>query len=268
MKLSEGKVVLERPHAAVRVLLFHHAGGSAMSLLPLARSLPEDCEPVLFELGGRGTRVTEGFAQDFDEAVGFLKPSVAQLIDRPVVFLGHSLGALIAHSLACGLDEPQRDLLRAVVVSSIHSPRDAAAEATRPARPFVVRTRDDIRGELEERGGCPPEVFEDDELVEHAITLLGHDLHLYDTYQAPPRSLGDVPLHVWYGRDDRFLDGDAMARWSGDDVRTFRGGHFYLLQQKEPQRALDELLQEVIGSSPVRRGNGVMAGLAGRIRPF
>ncbi|SFR28724.1 Surfactin synthase thioesterase subunit [Lentzea waywayandensis] len=247
MRFNGSHIVVERPGAEVRLLMFHHAGGSAMSYLPLARALPQECEPVLFELSGRGMRPEVAPPGDFRAALDDLLPAVVSVVDRPVVVFGHSLGALLAHSLVSSLPAEQRKLVRAVVVSAFTSPTDALAEAD----PLVVRSRAQLLAELESRGGCPPELFEDDELREHAITLLGHDLHLADTYVVAPPWDGDVDYHVWYGRQDEHLDVDAVERWEASTprppvVRGFRGGHFYLDGGQEAKTALSRVVRSAL----------------------
>nr|AKA59442.1 thioesterase [uncultured bacterium AR_412] len=243
MRIGDGHVVLERPDATLRVLVFHHAGGSAMSYVPLAQRLPDGCEPFLFDLPGRGIRASEPPAADFDTAIDQLLPVVAAAADRPTVLVGHSLGALLAHSFAARLP-PSR--VKAVVVSAFPSPEDTALAASHPAEPFQVRTRSQLLSELRDRGGCPPEVFDDPELLDLTITLMGHDLHLADTYR-PPQAGNHADYHVWYGRDDEHVTLEELNRWASAtsgplDVREFRGGHFYLLQGEQAGNALRELV--------------------------
>ena len=250
MKALGSHLMVERPGAAVRVLFFHHAGGSAMSCLPLARELPANCEPLLFELPGRGMRHAEPPAADYAAAVATLAPAVAEAIDRPTVLFGHSLGAIMAHGVLCALPPERQALVRAVVVSAFTAPHRAAGAATHPEKPFVVRSREDLFGELVGRGGCAPELFAEPDLVAIAVDLLGADLHLADTYVEPPSPVADIDYHVWHGRDDAYVTEDGLADWRLSTprppaVRDFRGGHFYLDQTAEAKVALRELLESL-----------------------
>jgi surfactin synthase thioesterase subunit len=241
MKFNDTHLVVERPDATLRLLMFHHAGGSAMSYLPIAQTLPPECEPVLFELPGRNMRPNSPPPPNFSAALEDLLPAVTAAVDRPTVVFGHSLGALLANSLVSHLPEP--GLVRTVVVSAFPSPTDALAEAD----PSIHRSRAQLLEELRTRGGCPPELFDDADLLEQAITLLGHDLHLADTYVAAPPLHGDVDYHVWYGRQDQYLSVAALERWERSTprppvLRGFRGGHFYL-ESPEVMTALRRLLR-------------------------
>lgn len=91
-----------RPHedALVRVLLFHHAGGSAAAYHKWHRSFPEWADLVLVELPGRGRRYQEPVLTDFGETVRELSSAIQLDVAPPFAFIGHSLGALLSFELA------------------------------------------------------------------------------------------------------------------------------------------------------------------------
>lgn len=247
MRFERSHLALDRSPAETRALFFHHACGSAMSYLPIAQALPQTCEPALFELGGRGMRDAEPYAADFQSAVRGLMPAVVALADRPLVLFGHSLGGLLAHSLLNLLPERARSQVKALVVSASQAPDEAAANASHPPSPFQVRTRKQLIGQLRGRGGCPPDMLEDRDFVEQALTVFGQDLHLADTYTPPDGAATDVPYHIWYGSDDPYLTTAQAERWTGcvptvTEVRGFPGGHFYLLNHDRATAALSRLV--------------------------
>ncbi|MEU8433255.1 alpha/beta fold hydrolase [Streptomyces sp. NPDC029216] len=234
-------------NAPVRFLAFHHAGGSAASFLPLTHKLQTPCESILFELAGRQPGEEEIRSANFKEALARLIPDVVAAVDRPVVIMGHSLGSLFAHAVVQALDTEQRALIRKVVVSSSRSARATADSARMPSEPFTVRTRAQLLDALHDFGGCPPEMFEDEEFLEYAVGLMGHDLHLADTFGEPGPPTG-VPLEVWYGTQDATLVEAELRSWSRSSTepvrfRTFPGGHFYVYERPEPVRALSELIE-------------------------
>ncbi|MGP3999339.1 thioesterase II family protein [Streptomyces sp. 8N706] len=241
---------LEKPDATTRLLAFHHAGGSALSFLPLARSLPADCEPCLFELSGRQGSGNAYHAADFTEACERFLPDVRELVDRPTVFIGHSLGALFAHNLACALPEEQRSWVRTVIVSASRSPAATAAAARMPQAPFTVRTHETLLEDLRLFGGVSDELLEDPDFREVAVTLLGYDLHLADTYVEPRQPAQGVPYQVWYGTEDDSLPERDRTSWDAGCARPpvhrgFGGGHFYLYERPEPTGALVEVVEGV-----------------------
>ncbi|TCO59531.1 thioesterase II family protein [Actinocrispum wychmicini] len=249
MKLADGYVLVERPNATLRVAVLHHAGGSALSYLPLAQRLPVSCEPCLLDLPGRGSLDTLPPAPDFATAIEQTLPTMTAIVDRPTVVVGHSLGALVAHSLVASLPTPQRTQVKAVVVSAFQSPQDAAQAATHPGSPFQVRTRESVLGDLRELGGTPAEIFDDPEWLAETITLFGLDLHLVDTYHPPPAPV-DADYHVWFGHDDSRLATEKLAGWAAATTkpvvtREFRGGHFYLTEVEQAANALAGLVSRL-----------------------
>jgi len=89
--------------ASHRLILLHHAGGSAAVFNSLVKALPEWIEPIPMELPGRGRRWRAPLLTDVDEAVADLAEGVAGLTGGFAV-LGHSLGAYLGLALAARLE--------------------------------------------------------------------------------------------------------------------------------------------------------------------
>ncbi|MFF3499870.1 thioesterase II family protein [Streptomyces sp. NPDC003247] len=234
-------------NAPVRLLAFHHGGGSALSFLPLTRSLPGLCETFVFELTGRSGDADGAPAADYAEACARFAADAVDIVDRPVVVIGHSLGALFAHNVAALLPDDRRHLVHTVIVSASRSAASTAETAPMPDEPFVVRSRASLLGDLHAFGGVQPELLQDPDFVDATITLMGYDLHLADTYTLPRPGPTDVPHQVWYGTDDATLPEEERSRWDESCVvppvhRGFPGGHFYLYERPEPGAALGELV--------------------------
>lgn len=241
-------------NAPVRLLAFHHGGGSALSFLSIARDLPATCESFLFELTGRTGVIGESPAADFSEAYARFAADAEEIVDRPVLVIGHSLGALFAHNVACLLPEEQRRLVHTVIVSASRSAATTAGTAPMPESPFVVRSPESLLDELRTFGGVQPELLNDADFVDTAVTLLGHDLHLADTYTLPQPGPTDVPHQVWYGTDDATLQEEERVRWDESLLtppvhRGFPGDHFYLYTRPEPGAALGELVTEAASAA-------------------
>jgi surfactin synthase thioesterase subunit len=234
---TTGSLVLNAGRDATTALfMLHHAGGSASAMLPLARQLPSTVEVRMFELAGRGARYKQQPAATFALARDDLLDKVRRALDRPTVLLGHSLGGLLADSIARLLPAARRDLVRKVVVSACPSPRTAVTPQPRPAR----RSEQCLRYELVRHGGAPPELLESPELLDHAVTILGNDMLLVDSAAGEPLP-PPAPLdyEIWMGRGDPTIDPGEAERWSRvlarpPVIRTFDGGHFYLFDESGP----------------------------------
>lgn len=257
-KKSESYLRVGEEDAPVRLLAFHHGGGSALSFLPLARKLPSTCEAFLFELSGRSGEADQRPAANFSAACARFAADAVELVDRPTIVVGHSLGALFAHHVACLLPAEQRELVHAVIVSASRPAVSIAETASMPDRPFVVRSEKSLLDDLRTFGGVQPELLDDPEFVEIAVALLGHDLHLADTYTPLPGGPTALPHQVWYGTDDATLSPRERARWDESCAtppvhRGFPGGHFYLYERPEPEIALGELVAAAEPSSASSR---------------
>lgn len=251
MRTGAKYMPIGRADAPVRLLIFHYAGGSALSLAPLAQAMPASCASYLVELPGRGLREHEDFAPDFAVALADLTPVVAGLVDRPAVLFGHSLGGLVAHGILGRLPLGQQALVTDLVLSAARPPAALASQGGCP----VQRSRGDVLRMLLDFGGCPPALFEDTELLGRAVHLLDRDLRLIDTYQPGPRPAATVTTHIWRGMDDRQLTAADMRSWRqdvGGEVREqeFRGGHFFPSQDGAVAEGLRDL---VLGASAGRR---------------
>ncbi|MEW2117015.1 alpha/beta fold hydrolase [Streptomyces sp. NPDC005474] len=245
--------------SGVRLIAFHHAAGSAASLLPVAKAMPDDCEAYLFELEGRfGDGPDEhepASVSDFQAAADRFRKDFIPLLDRPTLIVGHSLGALFAHNLLASLPAERLSHVLAFVASACKGPAAVAAASIMPPAPFTHRTRQMVMNDLRKFGGMPDEIFSDPELVEIAVTLLGRDLHLADTYALPDAPPVNAPYLVWYGADDATLSEADLTSWADAsalpaEYRRFPGGHFFLFQQREPIAQLRKILRTTAVPSP------------------
>lgn len=239
----DGHLTHGSTNSPLRMLLFHYAGGSAASMLPVARGAVPGAGSVMLQLNQRGHG-------SFTEAVEQLTPLFMDWVDRPTLVLGHSMGALLAHALVTRLPADRARHVRDVILSASRSPTTTARLATHPPGPFKHRSEQELIAQLRSYRGCPPELFDDGDLLDAAINMLGRDLHLIDTYQDPGRPSGHgETYHVWLGRDDEGLTPHESVLWSASvptppRVRVFEGGHFFLLRDRAAVLAVRELVDK------------------------
>ncbi|NUP15600.1 MAG: thioesterase [Streptomyces sp.] len=245
VEMEDGYVAVRSgADARLRVLFFPHAGGSAISLLPLASELPQGTESLLFDRPGRGVRDGEPRLSTFEEARRDLTSRVEPLLDRPTILFGHSLGGLLGDAVVRSLSPERRDRIRKVIVSSAPSPRRAAAVAATLPSPPGRRSRADLLAHLTDYGGTPAEVFSAPELLESVIEAFGDDMLLMDSYgQDPACPVPETDYELWTGREDASTALDELQAWAEAverplRERVFPGGHFYLTEQAEARATL------------------------------
>lgn len=256
---ENGFVVLdEKPDASVRLLCFHHAGGSALSLMPVVRDIKGDVEVCLFELPGRGMLQEEEHLSNFEEARDYLLERVNECIDRPCVIFGHSLGGLLAYSVAASLDEEKVKYLKRVVISASRSPHTVSEHAQHPKEPFILRSFQSVKDDMMRLGGMPLELLEDEELLNNAVETTGRDFHMLDTFRENEKCVLEMPIELWLGNTDEAVDLSEVSKWKkvtggGFEDIVYSGGHFYLFESNEPSDRLRTLLElEVENESRVK----------------
>jgi surfactin synthase thioesterase subunit len=224
------------PH---RLICFPHAGASAGNFLAWQPQFGDGAELWALELPGHGRRAGEPLALDIDRLVDDIAEAVRPLLDRPCIFLGHSLGALIAFELIRRLRDPRIERL---VVSACRAPRHL------PSPRVKALAEQDEAGFLEGvRGfsGLPEQVLADEDLLAYFLPIVRADFDLVARYRYRPAPPLDLTIAAINGADDAHVPDDKLAAWQDETTRpllrqTFAGGHFYLFEM--PAIALADIL--------------------------
>jgi medium-chain acyl-[acyl-carrier-protein] hydrolase len=236
----------------VRILAFVHAGGSASAYASWPRQLGGGFELVGVELPGHGSRVMEEPLADVHEmARAVVKELAAQRAGLPpMVFYGHSLGALVAYETARLLaDDPAR-APRHLFVSAArapHLPRETTDIAHLPEDEFLVAVQ-------QRYGGLPAAVLQEPELLELILPALRADFAAFEGYRYFVGTPLACPITAFVGTRDPLVKEAAVAEWSHHTTgpflhHTVPGDHFFLAESRD----------QVLGilSSSVRGGVGL-----------
>lgn len=223
---------------AVRLVLLHHAGSSAMVYYPLVRLLPDDWEVLLLDLPGRGSRHGERLTRSMSRVVdGVLADLTGHLTGRYALF-GHSMGAIVASEVARRLSGQGRPPVW-VGVSGRSAP------ATPVPGPAALTTLDDtsLLATLVGLGGLPARIGDVPEFREQFLRVARADLEAVASYRPPAgRRPLPCPLTVFGGIDDPFAPVGSLAAWQEETSEPLRqclfpGGHFYFLDAAFPTLA-------------------------------
>jgi len=214
--------------APVRLFCFAHAGGGAAFFHPWRERLRPLAEVCPVVLPGHESRYRETPIRAMEALLDPLCEALWRHADRPVAFLGHSLGAAVAYEAArrfAAAGNPGPVCLLVSGRRAPHLPARRPPLAALPREAFIAA----VRG-LE---GTPREVMEQRELLELFLPALRADFHLNDAWVPLPGPPLACPVAALGGDADPEADPAEVEEWryvtrGPFRCRIFPGGHFYL----------------------------------------
>ncbi|MFF0752615.1 thioesterase II family protein [Streptomyces sp. NPDC004267] len=249
-----------RPDAVAVLYCFPHAGGLPGEYVRWSDELPE-AEVRGVHLPGRTTRRAEPpFTRMADlvdalvSAVDFADPDGTGRAERPFVFFGHSLGALVAFEVARELRARGRRLPERLIVSSCPAPPLPPV-----ARPVHGMSDDELLDAIERGTGEPmAHLREDADLREHALASFRADYTLLERYAPAPAEPLDRPVTVLAGSEEphaAWHEGWAAHTSATTAQRVAAGGHFYFRAGQGRDDLLRVLRESLQISTPTTRGD-------------
>jgi surfactin synthase thioesterase subunit len=216
------------PAAALRLFCFHYAGGSAQVFHGWPGHLPPSVEMATIQLPGRGQRLDEPHIRRLAPLSRIVAQELLPYLDKPFVFFGHSLGALLCFETARSLRHGNLRQPAHLFVSAIEAPHRRGQEEPLSGLPKWVLVK-----KLREFNGTPAEALQNDELLDLMLPTLRADFELYETYEYHPESPLECPMTIYGGLEDHEVEAERLAAWSemtvgACEIRMFPGGHFYI----------------------------------------
>jgi len=180
-------------------------------------------------LPARDSRVKEKPLRSVFEAVAPLAAAIFEMLDRPYVLYGHSLGAILALETArelrrMGAREPEQ-----LIVSASPAPQ---LPWNHP--PMRHLHRDAFLEEIQERyGEIARPILNDRELLDLLLPGLRADVEMLETYRYSPEDPLDCPVTAYAGVLDQTVTRTSLEAWreqtrSGFQLHMVSGDHFCL----------------------------------------
>ncbi|MCQ1061098.1 alpha/beta fold hydrolase [Photobacterium sp. ZSDE20] len=210
-----------------RLICFPFSGGGANIYRQWPAHLSQ-AEVWALKLPGREVRFSEPVITDLELLVETLAPIVKALMDKPCVFFGHSMGALIAFELARYMEKQYGCTPELLIVSGFRSPERKSKKRQLHALP-----ESELVSELREYGGTVPQILEHRETMLLLLPMLRGDFKIHETHYFDPSQSVSCPIRALYGRADDVADRDDIEGWQkytqgAFAITAFDGEHFFL----------------------------------------
>ncbi|MDH6125723.1 alpha/beta fold hydrolase [Kitasatospora sp. GP82] len=238
---------LRRFHPAVdspvRLICFPHAGGSATFYHPVSARFSPAVDVLALQYPGRQDRRREPCVEDIGTLADLITDELLALDEKPTVFFGHSMGAVLAFETAWRLEQKGQHAPRSVIASGRRAPSTTRTE--------TVHNRDDdgILAELRLLNGTNPQLLGDEEIVRMAMPAIRGDYRAIEKYGCAADRRLRCPITALTGDADPRTSLAEAQSWSlhtegAFRLKVFPGGHFFLA---EHQTAVNEEISRELG---------------------
>ena len=231
------------PKAKLRLFCFPYAGGNASTFHSWAHKLPDEIEVCGVQLPGRGERIRQQAYTHISTLLPALIEGIQPSLDKPFVFFGHSMGALLSFELSRRLRELGAPLPLQMFLSG-----RAAPQLPDPEPPKHLLPEDEFISELSRLNGTPRQILEHRDLMQLVIPLLRADFAVCETYVYVDQPPFDCPFSVMGGVQDTQVTRDRLEAWRKQttgpfSLRMFPGDHFFLTTSE--RLVLESLYRDV-----------------------
>jgi len=159
---------------------------------------------------------------------GILAQELSPYLDRPFVFFGHSLGALLCFETARSLRRDNQPQPAHLFLSAAEAPhrRERDEQVSGLSRHALIER-------LREFDGAPEEALQNDELLDLMLPAIRADFELCETYEFRSERPLECSMTIYGGMDDTGVDTGRLEAWEemthgASELRLFPGGHFYI----------------------------------------
>ncbi|THB81880.1 thioesterase, partial [Pantoea allii] len=202
-------------------------GGDATSYVHWQSYMSSDIEVCGILLPGRGARFNQTTICSWPVLIRSIFDAINEEDDVPFAFFGHSLGALISFEVARMFQKRGLRLPVHLFVSSCNPP--SLIREGRLIRNLTDQALIDI---LRNYDGTPPEILENQELMQLLLPAIRADFTLVDHYKYVPRNPLNLSLTAVSGSNDKLINPLTITAWEDEISQSFThkwldGGHFY-----------------------------------------
>lgn len=221
-RVSEHVLLRGRAARPPGVVCVPGAGGAATVFDDLIAALPPDLAACAVHRNG-GAPATPGAS--LSRVADQLARSLASVLTRPCIVLGHSLGGLLAFELA--LHPLTRRVVRGLVLCATPAP-PTIGDLPRAS----TYDEEELVAYLETLGGIPAAVHARPMLLAMLLPMIRADLAALERHRVEARACPALPALALASDDDALAPAHSMSLWKKHlpsvAIRTLPGGHFFV----------------------------------------
>ena len=228
-----------------RLICFHHAGGASAGFRALTRALEPHIPVTAVNLPGRESRSHEPRHRDVHACATQLSDELSPHLNQPHVLLGHSMGAIIAYTIAQQRISAFRRGPDALIVASYAAPH-------LPPSAAQIDSADDLQlaTTLSQYGGLPAEILARPEWLAALMPLVRDDLRICASHRDRGEPPLPCPIHIFGGDADPLVTRAALTGWrlhtsQPRPVTIVPGGHFLF---RDPHPGLVGAIAAILGA--------------------
>ena len=212
----------------IRLFCFHYGGGSASAYRDWAKDLIEHVDLVAVQLPGRESRFGEPLLDNVSQVATELYKNFNSYLEKPFVFFGHSIGALIAFEFVRLLRKNGVPQPKHLIVSSTKAPQVPLKKA-----PIHHLPDPELIEKIREYNGIPSNILEDQELMSIFLPIIRADFSISETYQYTAEKSLTCPITALGGLNDDSFDQADLIKWEEQSISQFEyyllpGDHFFI----------------------------------------
>ncbi len=215
-------------HRKASLLCFPYAGGGTVAYHSWKNLVHPDIALLRVQLPGRETRLREEPFTAFSPLIEALVAALIPWLDSPIVFYGHSMGALIAFEVTRALREMGKPVPCHLFVSSFRAPH-----LPDPDQMISKLPEDQFIERLKLYDGIAPAILMNAELMEIYLPILKADFSILSSYNYTKQAPLPCPITAFAGSADPKICTEDIDAWKDHttgrfDRHFFPGGHFFI----------------------------------------
>lgn len=213
--------------SSIDLFCFPYAGSGASIFYSWANYLNPKINIYGFLAPGKEDRISEELIVDLNTLVQNAVEELKQIINKPFVLFGHSMGSVLAFEIAKTL-ESETITPELVILSGRPPPRFGLK-----MNPISHLGDKELIAELHKLEGTDTRILENDELMELLLPIIRADFRISEAYKSSASLKINSPMIAIGSEEDPWLNVAEFSEWkdysnSTTKIHFFPGGHFYL----------------------------------------